>query len=283
MKLIELIYRKPVPDPWSEGDNIPWNDPEFSERMLKEHLSQDHNAASRKKDKIKQHVQWIHDFVLKFKPVKILDLGCGPGLYSNRLAKLGHQCFGIDYSPASTSYAQHTAKTENLECHFLEADIREADFGEAFDVVMLIFGELNIFKPCDVKLILNKAWKSLNPGGIIILEPLTYECVHDWGNRTSSWYTSESGLFHPSDHIVMEEFFWEPEKKIATNRYYIVDPAIDEVVMHAQSIQAYTKKDYKTLLENCSYSNIRFYPSLKGDVDPEQKDLLTILSNKQSV
>ncbi|MCP4589836.1 MAG: hypothetical protein GY842_03755 [bacterium] len=29
------------PAPWSEGDNITWNDPEFSERMLIEHLTQD--------------------------------------------------------------------------------------------------------------------------------------------------------------------------------------------------------------------------------------------------
>ncbi len=32
---------------WNEGYKIPWNDPAFSERMLQEHLSQDHELASR--------------------------------------------------------------------------------------------------------------------------------------------------------------------------------------------------------------------------------------------
>jgi len=41
-------------------------------------------------------------------------------------------------------------------------------------------------------------------------------------------------------------------------------------------------EEYETILENCRYTNISFYPSLMGEVDPEQKDLLAILSNKQS-
>ena len=101
MNLIDLINRTSNPEPWSEGDNIPWNDPGFSQRMLKEHLSQDHDAASRKFERIGQHVHWIHHNALDGKPGKLLDLGCGPGLYANRLAKLGHECIGIDFSPAS--------------------------------------------------------------------------------------------------------------------------------------------------------------------------------------
>ena len=52
MSLLNLIDREPVPAPWSEGENIPWDDPDFSRRMLKEHLRQDHDAASRKADTI---------------------------------------------------------------------------------------------------------------------------------------------------------------------------------------------------------------------------------------
>ena len=28
--LVDIVNRTPKPAPWSEGDNIPWNDPEFS-------------------------------------------------------------------------------------------------------------------------------------------------------------------------------------------------------------------------------------------------------------
>ena len=41
---------------------------------------------------------------------RVLDLGCGPGLYTTRLAKLGHTCVGIDFSPASIAYAKAEAE-----------------------------------------------------------------------------------------------------------------------------------------------------------------------------
>ncbi len=109
MELIELIRRPRTPEPWAEGEKIPWSDPGFSQRMLNEHLSQAHDAASRRFEIIDQQVEWIHHQVLKGKPGRVLDLGCGPGLYTSRLAKLGHACTGIDFSPASIAYARQQA------------------------------------------------------------------------------------------------------------------------------------------------------------------------------
>ena len=60
MELADIVARTPDPEPWSEGDKIPWNDPDFSERMLREHLSQDHDLASRRLEVIEAHVAWIH-------------------------------------------------------------------------------------------------------------------------------------------------------------------------------------------------------------------------------
>src|SRR6266542_3437561 len=101
MRLADLALRQCPPEPWREGDNIPWHEPAFSARMLAEHLSQAHDAASRRAATIDRQVAWIHEAVLRGRPTRILDLGCGPGLYTGRLARLGHTCVGIDYSPAA--------------------------------------------------------------------------------------------------------------------------------------------------------------------------------------
>jgi len=77
--ILDIVERLPEPAPWSEGDNIPWNDPGFSERMLTEHLSQEHDLASRRSETIDQHVQWIFSRVLDSRPSRLLDLACGPG------------------------------------------------------------------------------------------------------------------------------------------------------------------------------------------------------------
>ncbi|MCA9368642.1 class I SAM-dependent methyltransferase, partial [Candidatus Kaiserbacteria bacterium] len=61
MQLIDIVRRTDAPRPWAEGEKIPWDDPAFSRRMLQEHLSQEHDAASRRFAVIDQHVAWIHD------------------------------------------------------------------------------------------------------------------------------------------------------------------------------------------------------------------------------
>ena len=55
MKLQDIVRRQSVPKPWAEGEKIPWNDPDFSRRMLDEHLSQEHNAD------IVKTADWIID------------------------------------------------------------------------------------------------------------------------------------------------------------------------------------------------------------------------------
>ena len=121
MTLMDMIERKAPPVPWEEGDNIPWDDPEFSKRMLKEHLAQSHHLASRKREKIEQHVAWIRETVLEQRPVRVLELACGPGLYTSRLAKLGCECAGIDFAPAAVEYATEAAEREGLACTYLLA------------------------------------------------------------------------------------------------------------------------------------------------------------------
>ncbi|MBK8417538.1 MAG: class I SAM-dependent methyltransferase [Anaerolineales bacterium] len=49
------------------------------------------------------------------KNASILDLGCGPGLYTSRLARAGFQITGMDYSYSSIEYATKYANDNNLK------------------------------------------------------------------------------------------------------------------------------------------------------------------------
>ena len=129
MDLLNIIQRNQNPAPWSEDDKIPWHEPEFSRRMLVEHLTQDHDAASRRSERIDSQVSWINETLLDGKPSDILDLGCGPGLYPSRLASLGHRCLGIDFSPAAIQHARERAAARDLPCEYIHQDIRAASYG----------------------------------------------------------------------------------------------------------------------------------------------------------
>ena len=64
MDLTDIVRRSCPPQPWVEGEKIPWHDPALSWRMLAEHLSQEHDAASRRLVVIERHVAWIHRTLL---------------------------------------------------------------------------------------------------------------------------------------------------------------------------------------------------------------------------
>jgi len=280
MNLFDLIHRNSPPLPWEEGDNIPWNDPAFSKRMLKEHLSQFHNKASRKTAIIDRHIEWIHREILSERPSRIIDLGCGPGLYLHRLAGLTHQCTGIDYSPASIEYAIDQAERRKLSIQYIHQDIRQADFGNCFNLVMLIFGELNVFTPAAAKAILKKACRALEQNGILLLEPHTYAAVQKIGKAPCSWHSTESGLFSDKPHMVLQENFWDAASNTATTRYFIIDGETGEVTRYAATYQAYTDTEYKELLEECGFSMINQYLSLAGKENNQQEGLIVLRAQK---
>jgi SAM-dependent methyltransferase len=280
MNIFDIVKHKNPPKPWEEGDNIPWNEPGFSQRMLQFHLSQANDAASRRFETIDRQVAWIHEKVLSGKPARVLDLGCGPGLYINRLAKLGHACSGIDFSPASIQYARAAAEQAGLAIDYCEMDLRKTDYGENFDLVMQVYGEFNVFCLSDASLILSKAWQALKPGGQLLLEVHTFEAVQNMVQKSSSWYTSQSGLFSSQPHLLLEEGFWDAESQAATRRYFLVEAASGEVTRYAASYQAYSNEEYRSLLEGQGFGNILFYPSMTGSEDAFTRDFMVILAQK---
>ncbi len=279
-QLIDIIHRQAVPEPWAEGEKIPWNEPGFSQRMLLEHLSQEHDSASRRTETIDRHVAWIHNSILHAQPATILDLGCGPGLYTNRLAKLGHECVGIDFSPASIAHAAKVAQKDQRRCIYRLHDIRTADYGSGYGLVMLIFGEFNTFRPAEAKSILEKANQALAKDGRLLLEAHTFAAVQALGEQPRSWYSTESGLFSDRPHLCLMENAWDAGQNVATERYFIVDALTGAVGWHASSMQAYTEEQYRSLLEACHFENIKFYPSLSDSIDASQSDLMAIVAQK---
>jgi len=280
MNILNILHRVSPPEPWAEGDKIPWHDPDFSRRMLREHLSQAHDAASRRAIIIDEHVAWIQREVLSNRSSRVLDLGCGPGLYSSRLAQRGHTCVGIDFSPASIEYARDFAQAQQLACDYRLGDVRRAEYGIGYDLAMFIFGEPNVFRPEDLQHILRKAYAALNEGGRMLLEVHTPEVVQRLGHQRATWYTLPQGLFSDRPHMVLFESFWDEAQRVAIERFYIVDAETAEVTPHSSSMQAYTDEQYRYALQIAGFTDITFYPSLIGRPDERQKDLIAIVAHR---
>ena len=281
MIIEEIVQRRIPPEPWSEGDKIPWHEPEFSERMLREHLSQEHDLASRRLSVIDAHVDWIHNRLLQGKPARVLDLGCGPGFYTSRLAGMGHSCTGIDFSPASIRHARQQAGAEQSSCTYVQEDLRRADFGTGFDLVMFVFGELNVFRPAEAEAILRKAGTALAPGGVLLLEVHRFGAVEEAGKQTPFWNAAEGGLFAATPHVWLQESFWDATAQAAVMRYFVIDVG-GAVRRMTQTIQAYTDDDYQRMLERSGFASVEILPSFRPSEDQNRDNLMLIVARKDA-
>ena len=240
---------------WSRPYKIPWHDPDFSRRMLAEHLSQDHDLASRRTEFIDRQVEWIHHDLLKGCPAAILDLGCGPGLYSHRLTMRGHSCHGIDFGPASIDYANRH-NPDQSRCEFVLADIRRIAFGGPYDLAMVLFGEVNVFSPAEVRAILRKVHTSLTPSGTLIIEAHTPEVVESMGRSEPSEQSSQSGLFSDRPHLCRTESEWLPEQQVAIQTFHITEDGGAPAKKYHSTTKAWTNSELIALFTDAGFDEI---------------------------
>src|SRR5262249_30713621 len=97
--------------------------------------------------------------------LRILDIGCGGGILSEPLARLGGAVVGVDPSQSNIGVAQHHAAQEDLPIEYRGMTVEDlAAIGEAFDVVLAM--EV-IEHVADVKLFVEFAAAMVKPGGLI--------------------------------------------------------------------------------------------------------------------
>lgn len=66
-----------------------WEDEYISKNMLKAHLDENYDSATRKLEFVRRSVDWISETLPPSDYPALLDLGCGPGIYGEFFSKKG--------------------------------------------------------------------------------------------------------------------------------------------------------------------------------------------------
>ena len=102
-----------------------WDDPHISAQMLAHHLDPATAAASRPHAFIDASVDWLRSVLGLGPGSRVLDLGCGPGLYAVRLARRGVRVLGVDASARSLAHARLTVDEVRAEVESVGFDVVE--------------------------------------------------------------------------------------------------------------------------------------------------------------
>ncbi len=87
-------------------------------------------------EKIKQEFNLENQNNNFLKDLKILDIGCGGGLISEPLARLGGEITGIDASEKNIKVAKLHSKKNNLNINYLNRSPEELNSSEKFDIIL---------------------------------------------------------------------------------------------------------------------------------------------------
>lgn len=251
--------------PWSFGGNLPWDEPAFSARMLREHLDESHGAASRKTAERQAQIEWLWDRLGLQDGAALLDVTCGPGLYAVPLAKWGVTVTGVDFGPASIAYARELAVKEgvNGRCIFIQSDVRGMDFGEnLFDAAMLIYGQLAVMTRAEAQDVLRQVARALRPGGRLCVELLNQEKV-DKGDSTW-WFTDDTGLWGDAPFLHLGERFWIAEEALSVERFYIVHLETGQMDEVQLCDQTYAVDEMVGMMKGVGFTAVDLYPAWDG-------------------
>ena len=99
-------------------------------------------------------------------PLEILDIGCGGGLISEPMCRLGAKVTGMDASDKNIIVAKLHAKKNDLNINYINSSPEKNSLKKKFDVVL----NLEIIEHVDnVDLFLESSSKMLNKNGIMFI------------------------------------------------------------------------------------------------------------------
>ncbi|ALM75394.1 hypothetical protein TBCH5v1_1477 [Thermococcus barophilus] len=103
-------------------------------------------------------------------PKRILDLACGFGRHAIQLAELGHEVIGVDIMDGFLEIARKTAEERGVSVKFMKGDMRELDFENEFDIVLLLFTSFGYFSDEENFKVLENVHRALKPSGLFVLD-----------------------------------------------------------------------------------------------------------------
>jgi SAM-dependent methyltransferase len=257
------IYHRPQPPSRPDGAaNLPWDDHDFSQRMLRQHLDQSHGAASRRRVEILRQIDWLWDRLSLREGSQVLDVTCGPGLYAVELARRGCCLHGVDFSPASIRHARQLAAEAGVtqRCTFQLQDVRTMDVSpRRFDAALFLYGQLAVFTLQETADLLHRCATALKPAGWLVVELLSFE--HIQKDNSTWWYTDDSGLWGDFPFLHLGERHWYPEDNLSLEQFRIINLETGDLREYALSDQAYPPETMIAILRKAGFGRVDVCPA----------------------
>ena len=258
---LKEINSRPAPFQFYTADDL-WTDKHTSEQMLKYHLNGSVDISSRNRNFIDSSVKWI---VSRFKVdenTKIADFGCGPGLYTERLAERGATVTGIDFSENSISYAKQTAARKNLEISYILMNYLDFDTTDSFDLIIMIMCDFCALSPDQRKTMLSKFRSFLNPEGSLLLDVYSLNSFNRREESATYKFNQLKGFWSPDDYYCFVNTFRYENEKVILDKYTVIEERRRRTVYNW--LQYFSEDSLRNEIEENGFKVEELYSDVAG-------------------
>ncbi|QGY43068.1 methyltransferase domain-containing protein [Maribellus comscasis] len=279
MNIKEISTYTIKPELYTPGTDVMWTNEYISKQLLQVHLNTEIDLASRKGNTIKKTTDWILGQTQKTS-LGILDLGCGPGLYSELLTQKGHKVTAVDFSKNSIEYAKKHAEEKQLNICYKNEDYRSLQLEEnQFDLVILIYTDYCVLKPSERKQLLSNIKTWLKPGGTFIFD-VNNDQKLEQKIFPRSWEAQEKGFWSDKPYLALSESFHYTDEKVILYQHVIVNeyetPKVYRFYTHF-----FSETDIKNELLQSGFKQFNFYINVlpAGDLWNGEQVIFCVVKN----
>ncbi|MEJ2719772.1 MAG: class I SAM-dependent methyltransferase, partial [bacterium] len=275
---LEDINDRPEPFEYYTATEL-WTDDHTSERMLAYHLGGDIDVSSRRGEFIDQSVAWIGSHFNVGTGTQIADFGCGPGLYANRLAKLGAIVTGIDFSKRSIQHARTAAAEAGLKVAYVHQNYLEFETKDRFDIILMIMCDFCALSPVQRKTMLDKFHTFLAPGGFVLLDVYSLKAFEQREEGTSYGENLLNGFWSPGKYYGFLSTFKYEDVGVALDKYTIVEANRTRTIYNW--LQYFSQESLQNEFDKAGFTQCQFYGDVAGEPFAEVASEFAIVAKRE--
>ncbi|OLQ93067.1 methyltransferase [Vibrio panuliri] len=277
-KKITSATAKPIV--WSEYTaDVLWTDEHIAKQMLSFHLNPDLSLASRTLPFIEASVTWlVSEFGLN-ETSKVIDFGCGPGLYTHRLKAKGvGTVVGLDFSKNSLKHATEQAEQASLDIEYRYGNYLEYSDSREFDLITLVMCDLCALNPTQRSELFGKFKSLLASNGSIALDVYTATRFANQNESLSLERNAMNGFWSDKDYWCIQSSFKYEEEKVTLDKYVISQEDKEWTVFNW--LQHFTIEELNQELEAHGLEIKRAYSDLKGTPLVDGDEMAVVIGHK---
>lgn len=271
---LKKINTRPAPFEFYTAEEL-WANDHTAKQMLRYHLNEAIDVSSRNKNFIDHSVEWIISHFEVNKNTEIADFGCGPGLYTTRLAERKAIVTGIDFSSNSLGYAKEVATKKDLEIDYILANYLYFETTKRFDLITMIMCDFCALSLKQRKTILSKFHSLLKPGGSVLLDVYSLDAFRQKEESATYEFNQLNGFWSPEDYYCFVNIFKYEKEKVILDKYTIIEESRERIVYNW--LQYFSKDSLVKEFEGNDFKVEGIFSNVSGEAfKPESTEIAIV-------